>query len=133
MIISHIHHIIIIERVAERLEREQDQAAKDEQSAKERDENIRRVREEKAAQRAATQAEKQAANDAAIEDAKYKGAKFVDTSMPTYQSMTVYVLEEDVGGSVIRCHDMTNALAQGAMKILCRPICTRLIRMMTLK
>lgn len=72
------------ERVAQRQATEFAQAQLDEQSAKERDENIKAVRLEKASKRAAAQAEKEAAAADEVEDAKFKGAKFLDTSMPTY-------------------------------------------------
>jgi hypothetical protein len=72
------------ERVAQRKAAESAQAQLDEQAAKERDENIKAVRLEKAAKRAAAQAEKAAAAADVVEDAKFKGVKFLDTSMPTY-------------------------------------------------
>jgi hypothetical protein len=72
------------ERVAQRQATELAQTQLDEQAAKERDENIKAVRLEKAAKRAAAQAEKEAAAADEVEDAKFKGAKFLDTSMPTY-------------------------------------------------
>ena len=72
------------ERVAERKAKEAEQSIKDEQAAKERDENIKAMRLEKAAKRAEAQAEKEAAAAAEKDEAKFKGAKFVDTSMPTY-------------------------------------------------
>jgi len=71
------------DRVAQRKAKEAEQAILEEQAAKERDENIKAARMERIAARQAAQAEKEAAA-AAKEDAKYKGAKFVDTSMPTY-------------------------------------------------
>lgn len=71
------------DRVAERQAKEAEQAKKDEQSAIERDENIKAMRLEKAAKRAEAQAAKDAAA-ADKEEAKFKGATFVDTSMPTY-------------------------------------------------
>jgi len=77
----------LAERVAQRKAAEAEQAQLDELKRKEIDANIKAVREEKAAKRAAAaQAERDAAalaNDEA-EDAKYKGVKFMDTSMPTY-------------------------------------------------
>jgi len=72
------------ERVAQRQATELAQAQLDELSMKERDENIKAVRLEKASKRAAAQAEKEAAAADEVEDAKFKGAKFLDTSMPTY-------------------------------------------------
>ncbi|KAL3782731.1 hypothetical protein ACHAW5_006727 [Stephanodiscus triporus] len=72
------------ERVAQRLAKEKEQAQLDEQAARERDENIKAMRLEKATKRAVAQAEKEAAGADEVEDAKFKGAKFLDTSMPTY-------------------------------------------------
>lgn len=74
----------LAERVAQRKRMEAEQAARDEQAARERDANIRAAREEKIARRAAEQAEKEAAALAKEEEAKYEGVKFVDTSMPEY-------------------------------------------------
>lgn len=77
----------LAERVAQRKAAEAEQSQLDELKRKEIDANIKAMREEKAAKRAAAaQAERDAAalaNDEA-EDAKYKGVKFMDTSMPTY-------------------------------------------------
>jgi hypothetical protein len=70
------------ERIAQRKATELAQSQLDEQAAKERDENIKAMRLEKAAKRAAEQAEKEAAASNDVE--KFKGAKFLDTSMPTY-------------------------------------------------
>lgn len=74
----------LAERIAQRKSMEAEQAARDEQAARERDANIKAAREEKIARRAAEQAEKEAAALAKEEEAKYKGVKFVDTSMPEY-------------------------------------------------
>lgn len=71
-------------RVAERKAKEAEQAIRDEQAARERDENIKAARLEKAAARAAAQAEKEAAAAEKAEEAKFKGAKFMDDSMPSY-------------------------------------------------
>lgn len=77
----------LAERVAQRKAAEAEQAQLEELKRKEIDANIKAMREEKAAKRAAAaQAERDAAalaNDEG-EDAKYKGVKFMDTSMPTY-------------------------------------------------
>jgi hypothetical protein len=79
----------LAERVAQRKAAEAEQVQLEEIKRKEIDANIKAMREEKAAKRAAAlaQAERDAAaalaNDEA-EDAKYKGVKFMDTSMPTY-------------------------------------------------
>lgn len=76
----------LAERVAQRKAAEAEQSQLEELKRKEIDANIKAMREEKAAKRAAAaQAERDAAvaNDDA-EDAKYKGVKFMDTSMPTY-------------------------------------------------
>lgn len=72
------------ERVAERKTKEDEQAALDEKARQERDENIKAARLEKIAKREAAKAEQEAAAVAEKEDAKFKGAKFVDTSMPSY-------------------------------------------------
>ena len=72
------------ERVAQRKLKEDEQAARDEVSAGERDANIKAARVAKIAAREAAQAEKDAAASDAKDDAKFKGAKFVDTSMPSY-------------------------------------------------
>lgn len=72
------------ERVAERKTKEDGQAALDEKAMQERDENIKAARLEKIAKREAAKAEQEAAAVAEKEDAKFKGAKFVDTSMPSY-------------------------------------------------
>jgi hypothetical protein len=72
------------ERVAQRKATELAQSQLDEQAAKERGENIKAMRLEKAAKRAAAQAEKEAAAANDVEEAKFKGVKFLDTSMPTY-------------------------------------------------
>ncbi|KAL3807203.1 hypothetical protein ACHAXA_008915 [Cyclostephanos tholiformis] len=72
------------ERVAQRKATELAQSQLDKQAAKERDENIKAMRLERAAKRAAAQAEKEAAAADDAKDAKFKGVKFLDTSMPTY-------------------------------------------------
>lgn len=74
----------LAERIAQRKSQEAEQAARDEQLAKEREANIKAAREEKIARRAAEQAEKEAAALAKEEETKYAGVKFVDTSMPKY-------------------------------------------------
>jgi hypothetical protein len=78
----------LAERVAQRKAAEAEQVQLEEIKRKEIDANIKAMREEKAAKRAAlAQAERDAAAAAAndeAEDAKYKGVKFMDTSMPTY-------------------------------------------------
>jgi len=71
------------EKVAQREADEAAAAARAEESVKERDENIKAARLQKIAAREAAKAEKDAV-DAEKEDAKFKGAKFVDTSMPSY-------------------------------------------------
>jgi hypothetical protein len=78
----------LAERVAQRKAAEVEQVQLEEIKRKEIDANIKAMREEKAAKRAAAlaQAERDAAaaaNDE-TEDAKYKGVKFMDSSMPTY-------------------------------------------------
>lgn len=74
----------LAERIAQRKIVEAEQAARDEQAARERDANIKAAREEKIARRAAEQAEKEAAELAKKEEGRYEGVKFVDTSMPKY-------------------------------------------------
>jgi hypothetical protein len=78
----------LAERVTQRKAAEAEQVQLEEIKRKEIDANIKAMREEKAAKRAAVaQAERDAAAAAAndeAEDAKYKGVKFMDTSMPTY-------------------------------------------------
>ncbi len=74
----------LAERIAKRKSMEAEQAARDEQAARERDANIKAAREEKIARRAAEQAEKEAAALAKEQEARYEGVKFVDTSMPKY-------------------------------------------------
>lgn len=76
----------LAERVAQRKAYELEQAQLDEQRKDAIDVNIKRLREEKAAKRAAlAQAEKEAARVAGkTEEDTFKGMKFLDTSMPTY-------------------------------------------------
>ena len=74
----------LAERIAQRKSMEAEQAARDEQAARERDANIKAAREEKIARRAAEQAEKAAAALAKEQEARYEGVTFVDTSMPKY-------------------------------------------------
>ena len=74
----------LAERIAQRKSMEAEQAARDEQAARERDVNIKAAREEKIARRAAEQAEKEAAALTKEQEARYEGVKFVDTSMPKY-------------------------------------------------
>ena len=71
------------ERVAQRKAQEAEQKARDEEAAKERDARIKAAREEKIAKRKEA-AEEEAAAAAEKEEAKFKGATFVDTSIPTY-------------------------------------------------
>jgi len=72
------------ERVAQREADEAAAAARAEEALKERDANIKAARLERVAAREAAKAEKEAAAAAENEEAKFKGVKFVDTSMPSY-------------------------------------------------
>lgn len=71
-------------KTAARKAKEAEQAEADAKAAAERDANIKAARLAKIAAREEARAEKEAAEAAAAEEAKFKGAKFVDTSMPSY-------------------------------------------------
>lgn len=71
-------------KTAARKAKEAEQAEADAKAAVERDANIKAARLAKIAAREEARAEKEAADAAAAEEAKFKGAKFVDTSMPSY-------------------------------------------------
>ncbi|KAL9184291.1 hypothetical protein ACHAXT_002377 [Thalassiosira profunda] len=74
----------LAERVAQRKAKEAEDAATEAERAAEVQERIKQARLEKIAAREAAKEEKAAAEAAAADEARLKGAKFVDTAMPSY-------------------------------------------------